>query len=191
MTAPNLSPEEYRLLAEQSPAMLWRCDANAGMNYFSESWFGFTGRTFEKEKGDSWNAGVHPDDLKDFLGVFFPAFRKKQPFSTVFRLKAADGSYRSVLMAGVLLKSKEGKFLGYTGSCMDITDLTEEKPAALKEEAVPVKLEGLLAVCANCRRVKDDKNRWQKLEDYIRQHSEAFFSHGICPECLIKLYKKK
>lgn len=49
-------------------------------------------------------------------------------------------------------------------------------------------LSGLLPTCANCRRIRDDKGCWIQMEAYITKHSEADFSHGICPECMKKLY---
>ncbi len=52
-------------------------------------------------------------------------------------------------------------------------------------------LRGLLPICANCKKIRDDEGNWHQVEKYIRQHSEAEFSHGICPECLAKLYPDK
>ena len=45
-------------------------------------------------------------------------------------------------------------------------------------------LSGLLPICAYCKRVRDDKDYWQQIEQYVGDHSQAEFSHGICPECL-------
>ena len=45
-------------------------------------------------------------------------------------------------------------------------------------------LKGLLPICAYCKRVRDDKDYWQQIEQYVGDHSQAEFSHGICPECL-------
>lgn len=50
------------------------------------------------------------------------------------------------------------------------------------------KLGGLLPICASCKKIRDDKGYWNQLEDYIRKHSEAEFSHSVCPECARKLY---
>lgn len=50
------------------------------------------------------------------------------------------------------------------------------------------KLSGLLPICASCKKIRDDKGYWNQIETYIRAHSEADFSHGICPECAKKLY---
>ena len=50
------------------------------------------------------------------------------------------------------------------------------------------KLSGLLPICSNCKKIRDDKGYWNQLESYIQQHSDAIFSHGICRECARKLY---
>lgn len=49
-------------------------------------------------------------------------------------------------------------------------------------------LSGLLPICSSCKKIRDDKGYWNQIEGYIRDHSEANFSHGICPECTKKLY---
>ncbi|MDA8418054.1 MAG: response regulator [Desulfobacteraceae bacterium] len=49
-------------------------------------------------------------------------------------------------------------------------------------------LSGFLPICASCKRIRDDQGYWQQIESYIRDHSEAEFSHGICPDCARKLY---
>ncbi|MDB5050598.1 MAG: histidine kinase [Fibrobacteres bacterium] len=49
-------------------------------------------------------------------------------------------------------------------------------------------LEGMLSVCANCKRIHDGKNHWSPIEEYIHERSHADFSHTICPDCGVKLY---
>lgn len=48
-------------------------------------------------------------------------------------------------------------------------------------------LEGIIPICSYCKKIRDDKESWQQMESYITEHSEALFSHGICPECFIKV----
>jgi len=77
-------------------------------------------------------------------------------------------------------------------------DITERKQAEeeregligeLQEALAKVKtLSGLLPICASCKRIRDDQGYWQQIEAYIRDHSEAEFSHSVCPECAKKLY---
>ncbi len=49
-------------------------------------------------------------------------------------------------------------------------------------------LQGILPICASCKKIRDDKGYWNQIESYITAHSEAKFSHGICQECVKKLY---
>ena len=59
----------------------------------------------------------------------------------------------------------------------------------LNESLEKVKLlTGMLPICANCKKVRDDQGYWQQVEEYITDRSEAQFSHGICPDCLRELY---
>jgi len=59
-----------------------------------------------------------------------------------------------------------------------------ERILALQDEVK--QLEGLLPICAYCKKIKDDENHWQHMETYISHRTEANFSHGICPECYQK-----
>ena len=61
----------------------------------------------------------------------------------------------------------------------------EELQEALKEVK---QLSGLLPICSHCKQIRDDKGYWNQIESYIGAHSEAEFSHGICPDCAKKLY---
>jgi phosphoserine phosphatase RsbU/P len=73
-----------------------------------------------------------------------------------------------------------------------IQEQTREKDeliARLQDALENVKrLSGLLPICSSCKKIRDDKGYWNQIERYIAEHSEAEFSHGICPECVRKLY---
>ncbi|MDA8140487.1 MAG: hypothetical protein M0036_17725, partial [Desulfobacteraceae bacterium] len=79
------------------------------------------------------------------------------------------------------------------GDFMDIAEEFEKVnrrlEAAVKERTKEVKaLSGLLPICASCKKIRDDKGYWSQIETYLKAHSDATFSHGICPECQDKLY---
>jgi hypothetical protein len=65
------------------------------------------------------------------------------------------------------------------------TQAVAEREKVLEEIRI---LRGLLPICASCKKIRDDKGLWTQIESYIKAHSEASFSHGICPECAKKLY---
>jgi DNA repair exonuclease SbcCD ATPase subunit len=65
----------------------------------------------------------------------------------------------------------------------------QQKNAELEEALAQVKtLEGLLPICASCKNVRDDKGYWQTVESFVSSHSDATFTHGLCPACVRKLY---
>jgi DNA-binding NtrC family response regulator len=68
----------------------------------------------------------------------------------------------------------------------------EKLIAELKEALDSIQtLQGLIPICASCKRIRDDKGYWNRLETYIRDHSGADFSHCICPTCMKELYPKQ
>ena len=66
--------------------------------------------------------------------------------------------------------------------------LTKERDKLLRALAQVRTLRGLLPICASCKKIRDDQGYWKQIESYIRDHSEAEFSHGICPDCAKNLY---
>jgi len=52
-------------------------------------------------------------------------------------------------------------------------------------------LQGLIQICANCKKVRDDQGLWNQVETYIERRSDALFSHGVCPECMEELYPEQ
>lgn len=72
---------------------------------------------------------------------------------------------------------------------MEAAEEREKLVSALQEALSKVKqLSGLLPICASCKRIRDDKGYWNRIEEYIMNHSEADFTHGLCPPCIEKLY---
>jgi DNA-binding CsgD family transcriptional regulator len=73
-----------------------------------------------QEMGEGWVEGVHPDDRQRCLDTYRRAFGARQPFDMEYRLRRADGQYRWVRDAGTAQVDKDGGFLGYLGSCVEI-----------------------------------------------------------------------
>jgi DNA-binding NtrC family response regulator len=69
-----------------------------------------------------------------------------------------------------------------------IVQLTERNQELAESLASVRQLEGLLPICAKCKKIRDDKGYWQRIENYIAAHSRAVFTHGICPECAHVLF---
>ena len=121
------------------------------------------------------------------LGTTMEAFllnKKRQPVEVEIRGKTIFG--------------KDGLPIALQGVARDITEhkrLEQEKNdliVELKKALSEVKkLSGFLPICASCKKIRNDKGYWQQVEEYISDHSEALFSHSICPDCLRKLYPEE
>jgi len=112
-----------------------------------------------------------------------------------FRVNHADGTQHEVIFSKAVYFQNDGSVGGLIGV---INDITERKHLEKEREQLIVKLQealsqvkqlsGLLPICSSCKKIRDDKGYWNQIETYISEHSEALFSHGLCPDCGKKLY---
>ena len=112
--------DRFRLLIDQAPFMFWSAGRDGLYTFFNRPWLEFRGRTMAQETGNGWAEGVHPDDRQRCLDTYRRAFDAHQPFGMEYRLLRADGQYCWVRGAGTAQFDKDGGFLGYLGSCVEI-----------------------------------------------------------------------
>jgi PAS domain S-box-containing protein len=129
------SEERFRLMADTAPVMIWRAGPDLLCDFFNKSWLDFRGRSLREELGDGWTDGVHPEDLDRCLSVYRTAFSRREPFRMECRLRRFDGDYHWVLDSGVPRLGTGGTFLGYIGSCFDITERRHAEEALRANEA--------------------------------------------------------
>ncbi|NTV90502.1 MAG: PAS domain S-box protein, partial [Clostridiales bacterium] len=120
-----LDGEQYRIIVESSPNMIWRAGTDTLCNYFNKTWLDFTGRTMEQEAGNGWAEGVHVEDFDDCLKTYLGSFEKRQPFEMEYRLKRHDGEWRWINDRGTPYYTDNGEFGGYIGSCIDVSEMVE------------------------------------------------------------------
>jgi len=115
------SEQHFRTLANSGSALIWTSGLDKGCNYFNTTWLTFTGRPLERELGNGWAEGVHPEDFARCLAVYVDHFDRQQPFSMEYRLRNADGDYRWIRDDGTPRYDSKGEFIGFIGFCYDIT----------------------------------------------------------------------
>lgn len=105
-----------------------------------------------------------------------------------------DGQVRTLLISTSIMNNRYREPIATV--CV-LSDITDRKHAETERESLIARLQdalssvkqlsGMLPICASCKKIRDDKGYWNQIESYIREHSEAEFTHGLCPECGQKL----
>ncbi|KAB8315379.1 PAS domain S-box protein [Tolypothrix campylonemoides VB511288] len=121
------SEARFRAIADSAPMPMWMSDVGKGGIWFNRPWLELTGRSLQQECGDGWLDGVHPDDRERVLRVCGGAFDAREPFRLDFRLRRADGAWRTVDDVGVPRFAADGRFLGYVGATADVTEQRESE----------------------------------------------------------------
>ncbi len=114
--------DRFRIMADHAPVMIWIADLDKLCTFFNKVWLDFTGRTLEEEYGNGWAEGVHPEDFDRCLATYVASFDARQAFTMEYRLRRFDGEYRWLIDNGIPHYNAQGVFLGYLGSCIDISD---------------------------------------------------------------------
>ena|SRR5581483_3886702 len=179
-----LTLEEYAVVVEQAPVLIWRANATGECDYFNERWLQYRGRTLEQEQGDGWLEGIHPDDRPTCLHTWRSHFEARTFFEMDYRLLRNDGEYRWIHDSGGPVYVADGRFAGFVGSCIELTLLLGRFSAEFQRELK--KMRGLLSLCSWCYRVEDAQARWLEIERYLAEHTSIGFTHGICPTCLAR-----
>ncbi len=129
------SEARFRHMADAAPVLIWMAGLDKLCHYFNRIWLEFTGRTLEQEFGNGWFEGVHADDAAACMNTYLESFEARRPFSMEYRLRRHDGEYRWLRDDGAPRFDGAGQFLGYIGSCIDITERKAAEQAVLELNA--------------------------------------------------------
>jgi PAS domain S-box-containing protein len=119
------SEERFRTMADNAPVLIRISGVDKRYTYFNKQWLDFTGRAVDQELGKGWLDNVHPDDKDRCWETYSGAFDKRESFSMEYRLRRNDGEFRWVIENGDPHHLADGSFIGYIGSCLDITTRKE------------------------------------------------------------------
>lgn len=141
----NKAKELYLKIFEDFPALIWRSRLDKLCDYFNKTWLDFTGRSFEQEFGYGWAEGVHPDDFDFCVQIYVNAFDKHEAFLMEYRLKNKEGEYRWIRDFGRPFYDLDNTFLGYIGSCYDITEIKNNELKLIELNATKDKFFSIIA----------------------------------------------
>ena len=116
------SEERFRTMANTAPALIWMSGPDKLCDFVNQGWLDFTGRTLEQELGNGWTERVHGEDAWRCLETYHSSFDARHRFEMEYRARRYDGEYRWILDRGVPRYVADGKFVGYIGFAIDITD---------------------------------------------------------------------
>jgi PAS domain S-box-containing protein len=165
--------QHFRKALKALPVIIYATDQDGSLIFYN--------REFERV------SGYAADDLQDAPGLLDLLLREDEGLCMVndatcrkWKIETKDGREK------VVAWSEESSTVPLSGwrswkIGLDITELETVR------EKVKI-LQGLLPICASCKKIRDAEGVWTPLETYIAEQSEADFTHGICPACMARLY---
>lgn len=194
-----LSEERLKMVLEGSDQGFWDWNIETNEVKRNERWAQMLGYSTIKEfedNPDTWTNLIHPDDrdaawasINDHLEGRTASHKME------YRMRKKDGSYTWILdHAKIVQRDADGRPLRMSGTHIDISERKEseqERDALIKSLTVALNeintLKGIIPICSYCHSIRDDEGAWDKIEAYLHKHSDAEFSHGICPNCMDKV----
>jgi PAS domain S-box-containing protein len=192
-----LQEAKYRLLAENAPDVIWTSNEEGHLTYISPSVLRQRGWTPEEFMTLDLDARVHNAQGAERIRARLAQAQDLPPGSQPFEedalevgVRHRDGHEILVEVRSRIVWDAEGRVAGLQGVSRDVTErrrieaerdkLIQDLTQALGEVKA---LSGLLPICSHCKKVRDDQGYWNQIEAYLCEHTDATFTHGVCPEC--------
>jgi PAS domain S-box-containing protein len=190
------SRESFQQLFEEAPIGMAMIGSGIAFTKVNRALCDMLGYTKAELTGLTFDRFVDPTDLETHMDAaqeFFEGSRSSFKLEARYYRKEGEPLWGSLTVERI--EDSTGQMLFVL---VMVEDISERRRAAeereriiseLKDALANVKtLRGLIPICASCKKIRDDKGYWSQVEVYVRDRSEAEFSHGICPDCSKKLY---
>ena len=138
---------------------------------------------------------AHPDDRARLEALVAEGLQARRTVDYEWRVVRPNGDVRFLQACNVVITDGNGEAVRMAGTSLDVTErrkaeehertLLRELQKAVSEVKV---LEGMLPICATCKRIRSDDGSWEAVESYVREHTNAEFTHGLCPDCAQKTW---
>ncbi|MCX5813120.1 MAG: PAS domain-containing protein [Proteobacteria bacterium] len=186
--------EELQIIIDSSPIMIFYKDREARFIRVNKALAKATGLPRDEIEGKK-DFEIYPTQRADYWEDDKEVIVSGKPKTGIIEPINTPTGTKWVQTDKIPYRDNEGQIIGIIGFAVDITERkkaeeeNERLILELREALSKVKLlSGLLPICASCKKIRNDNGYWEQMEMYVRDHSEADFSHGICPECAEKLY---
>ncbi len=193
------SETKFRNLVEASSDLIWEVNRDGEYLYASPQIEEILGYKPAEVIGKTPFTLMPSEESERVCEIFKDMKDKGKTFVSFENINIhRNGSPVVLETSGVPFFDESGEVIGYRGIDRDITERKKTEDALVMEKekledatTQIKKLSGLLPICASCKKIRDDQGYWNKIESYIEKNSDAYFSHGLCPECSDKLYGKE
>jgi len=194
-----LAEHERRLTEAQAIAHVgsWEWDIKTNVVTWSDELRRMYGLPANAPAGyPEFLAIAHPDDRARLEALVAEGLQARRPVDYEWRVVRPDGVVRYLQARNVVITDDAGAAIRMAGTSLDITErkLAEENQRTLLRElqaslAEVKTLQGILPICATCKRIRGDDGQWEAVESYVRERTNAEFTHGLCPDCAAKTWR--
>jgi PAS domain S-box-containing protein len=198
VTERKRTEEKLRQLSravEQSPASIVITNTAGDIEYVNPKFIEITGYTLAEALGKNPRVLKSGETGPEGYRELWEAIAAGKEWRGEFHNKKKNGVLYWEFASISPIRDPAGRITHYVAVKEDITARKQTEAERdklikdLQEALARVKsLSGLLPICASCKKIRDDKGYWDQVESYISKHSEATFTHGICPDCIKKWY---
>ena len=188
------SEKHYRMLMDESMDPTFSFYADGTYRYVNHAFAKGVGKTSDEIIGRKiWDV-FEKDEADKRFAIVKKVFSEGKPEEIEVRVPQSTGDTFYLTTVKPILNDW-GEVETVICTSKNITKRKLAEDALKKERDKLMKalkeiktLSGLLPICASCKKIRDDKGYWNQMEGYIQQHSDAQFSHGMCPDCAKKMY---